>query len=64
VELLEDVAGVVLDGLGRDEQLLADLLVGQAPGGVLEYLAFALGESLVGAVVSISTRPPISRFAR
>ena len=37
VQLVEDVADVVLDGLLRDEQLRADLLVGVAPRDELRF---------------------------
>src|SRR5438045_9431765 len=44
VELVEDVPDVVLDRLRRDEQALADLLVGVAASDELQHLALPLRE--------------------
>src|SRR5262249_875439 len=41
VELLQDVADVVLDRFRRDEQPLTDVLVRVTPGDVLQYFAFS-----------------------
>jgi hypothetical protein len=44
VELAHDVRHVDRDGLGRDEQVLTDPLVGPALGNQCQDLAFAIGE--------------------
>lgn len=46
VQLLQDVPHVVLDSLLGDEEFLADLAIGVAPGYVLENLTFPLGQRL------------------
>lgn len=44
MQLLENVAGVILDGLGRDEQLPADLAVGAPLGHMLQCLTLSFGK--------------------
>jgi len=44
IELLEDPVDVRLDGLRREEETLADSLVGAPLGHQSEHVAFALGE--------------------
>ncbi len=44
VELGEDARDVPLDGLGGEEQPLADRLIGSALGHQLEHLSLPFGE--------------------
>src|SRR5450759_4266376 len=45
LELLQDVAHMVLDGVLRDEQRSGDVLVRHAAGDQLEHLELALGQA-------------------
>src|SRR6266516_1692004 len=52
VEFAEDVVDVAFDGLGAEEQALADACVGVSLGHELEDLAFTFGELGEGADVA------------
>src|SRR5215203_5003643 len=56
-ELGQDVADVVLDGLGADEEAVGDLAVRQAVTEQLQHLAFPPAERRGGAVRSSSSSP-------
>jgi len=56
LELAQDVADVVLDGLLRDVELGADLLVGVPPSHELEDFAFAGDSGWVSPVAPFSRR--------